>query len=57
MADKIQFLKGLESNLKGPYIVGALYCCTDTGNTYLAVETEKIILFSTATQVKIVRWF
>ncbi len=46
MSETLKFYKGLEEDLPTTYEPGALYHCTDTGNTYLATSTTKIQLFS-----------
>ena len=48
MSENLKFYKGLEANLPTSGIeVGALYHCTDTGNTYRGVTSTEMQLFST----------
>lgn len=66
MSEKLQFFKGnteqgLDNLAKnGGLVIGALYHCLDTGNTYIAINTTEKKLFSTTnsgvTKVSIVRW-
>lgn len=70
MSEQIKFYKGLEENLPtgkatddngliiDPIEVGALYHCTDTGNTYRGVAANRMELFSTAnrTQIQLCVW-
>ena len=51
MSERLQFFKGLESDLPTTYVTGALYHCTDTGNTYLATSTSELKLYSTSTSI------
>lgn len=49
MSENLYFFKGLEANLpKEDIKPGALYHCTDTGNTYLGKSETEMTLFSTA---------
>ena len=52
MSEQLKFYKGLESALPTTYEIGALYHCEDTGNTYLAVATNELTLYSTSVGVK-----
>lgn len=50
MSEQIYFFKGKEANLPKTNIqIGGLYYCTDTGNTYIGTQTNKMQLYSTAT--------
>lgn len=47
MSENLDFYKGLESNLpKSGIVIGALYHCTDTKNTYIGVSTTKMELWA-----------
>jgi hypothetical protein len=47
MSEQLKFYKGLEKDLPTSRIeIGALYHCTDTGNTYRGISTTKMELFS-----------
>ena len=49
MNEKLKFYKGFESDLPKDNIEpGALYHCTDTGNTYRGTDTNALELFSSA---------
>lgn len=70
MSEQIKFYKGLETNLPtgratdenglitDPIEVGALYHCTDTGNTYRGIAINQMELFSTAntTKIQLIVW-
>lgn len=48
MSENLYFYKGLESNLpKSNIKTGALYHCTDTGNTYIGTSSTAMKLYST----------
>jgi hypothetical protein len=47
MSEKLKFFKGIEADLPSSLIPGAIYHCTDTGNTYLATSATTKTLFST----------
>jgi hypothetical protein len=47
MSENLYFYKGLESNLpKSGIIIGGLYHCTDTKNTYIGISTTKMELWA-----------
>lgn len=49
MSEQLKFYKGIEANLPTSGIeIGALYHCTDTGNTYIGTSNTTKRLFSTA---------
>ena len=53
MPENLKFYKGLEEDLQdvSPIEIGAIYHCTDTGNTYIGISATRMQLFSTATPI------
>ena len=46
MSEQLKFFKGNEANLPSVFEPGAIYHCIDTGNTYLAIDSSNLTLYS-----------
>ena len=46
MSEQLKFFKGNETDLPSVFEPGAIYHCLDTGNTYLAIDSSTLTLYS-----------